>query len=104
MDTFVAFKGDEFGLRYAVIDEPLEEFTADKIMIPVAADGAPNPAFEPSKAISRLADKADIYAAVDGKRALARLPKGAVVAEVARGGNMAKIEWEKDRFVFAKLS
>jgi carboxyl-terminal processing protease len=99
-----AFKGDEFGLRYAVIDEPLEEFTADKIMIPVAPDGTPSPAFEPSKAISRLADKADIYAAVDGKRALARLPKGAVVAEIARGGNMAKIEWEKDRFVFAKLS
>lgn len=98
-----SFKGDEFGLRYAVIDEPLEEFTADKIMIPVAADG-PSPAFEPSKAISRLADKADIFAAADGKRALARLPKGAVVAELARGGNMAKIEWEKDRFVFAKLS
>ena len=42
-----AFKGDEFGLRYAVIDEPLEEFTADKIMIPVAPDGVPSPAFEP---------------------------------------------------------
>ncbi|MDP1822954.1 MAG: MXAN_5808 family serine peptidase [Archangium sp.] len=98
------FKGDEFGLRYAVIDEPLEEFTADKIMIPVAPDGAPSPAFEASKGVSRLADKADIYASADGKRSLARLPKGAVVAEVARGGNMAKLEWEKDRFVFAKLS
>ncbi len=98
------FKGDEFGLRYAVIDEPLEEFTADKIMIPVAPDGAPSPAFEPSKAVSRLADKAEIFAAADGKRALARLPKGAVVTELARGGNMARIEWEKDRFVFAKLS
>ncbi len=98
------FKGDEFGLRYAVIDEPLEEFTADKIMIPVAPDGAPSPAFEPSKATSRIADKADIYASVDGKRVLARLPRGAVVTEVARGGNMAKVEWEKDRFVFVKLA
>ena len=98
------FKGDEFGLRYAVIDEPLEEFTADKLMIPVAPDNAPSPAFEPSKAVARLADKAEIFAAADGKRALARLPKGAVVQELARGGNMARVEWEKDRFVFVKLS
>lgn len=98
------FKGDEFGLRYAVIDEPLEEFTADKIMIPVAPEGAPSPAFEPSKSISRLADKAEIFASADGKRSLARLPRGAIVTELARGGNMARIEWEKDRFVFAKLS
>ena len=98
------FKGDEFAIRYAVIDEPLEEFTADKIIIPVQPDGAPSPAFEPSKATSRIADKADIYADVSGKRTLARLPKGAVVTELARGGNMAKVEWEKDRFVFVKLS
>ncbi len=98
------FKGDEFGLRYAVIDEPLEEFAADKIMIPVSPEGAPSPAFEPSKTISRLADKAEIFASADGKRSLARLPKGAVVTEIARGGNMARIEWEKDRFVFAKLA
>lgn len=98
------FKGDEFGLKYAVIDEPLEEFTADKVMIPVAPEGSPTIAFEPSKAISRLADKAEIFAAADGKRVLAKLPKGAVVAELARGGNMAKIEWEKDRFVFARIA
>ena len=98
------FKGDEFGLKYAVIDEPLEEFTADKLMIPVVPEGTPSVAFEPSKAVSRLADKAEIFASVDGKRPLARLPKGAVVTELARGGTMARVEWEKDRFVFAHLS
>ncbi len=98
-----AFKDDTFALRYAVIDEPLQEFTADKLEIPVAPD-APVVSFEPSKATSRLADKADIYADVSGKRVLARLPKGAVVTEQARGGNMARVEWEKDRFVFARIS
>lgn len=96
------FKDDRFAIRYAVIDEPLQEFTADKLEIPVASDAPIT--FEPSKAVSRLADKADIYADANGKRVLARLPKGAVVTEQARGGNMARIEWEKDRFVFARLS
>ncbi|MGV3623983.1 MAG: peptidase S41, partial [Archangium sp.] len=97
------FKDDKFHIRYAVIDEPLQEFTADKLEIPVATDGA-GATFEPSKAVSRLADKADIYADGTGKRVLARLPKGAVVTELARSGGMARIEWEKDRFVFAKIS
>jgi carboxyl-terminal processing protease len=35
---------------------------------------------------------------------LARLPKGAVVIELARSGAMAKVEWEKDRFVFVRQS
>ncbi len=99
-----AFKSDEIGLRYAIIDEPLEEFTADKLLIPVAPDGAPNPAFEANKAVVRLAEKTELFAAADGKRALARLPKGAVVNQISRGANMAKIEWEKDRPVFVKIS
>jgi carboxyl-terminal processing protease len=99
-----AWKGEAFGLRFAVIDEPLEEFTADKLMIPVAPEGAPSPTFEPSKGLVRLADKAEIYASADAKRPLARLPKGGVFTELARGGAMAKVEWEKDRPVFVKLS
>ncbi len=98
------WKGDAFGLRFAVIDEPLEEYTADKLMIPVAADAAPSPAFTASKGTVRLADKAEIYAAADTRRPLARLPKGGVFTEVARGGAVAKLEWEKDRPVFVKLS
>ncbi|MFZ5443617.1 MAG: MXAN_5808 family serine peptidase [Myxococcota bacterium] len=96
------FRDDEFGLKYAVIDEPLEEFTADKIMIPVSPDSTL--ALEPSKATVRINDKAEIFAAADGKRALAKLPKGAVVTELARGGGMARVEWEKDRPVFVRLS
>lgn len=99
------FRGDEFGLRYAVIDEPLEEFTADKIMIPVAPDAEHTGAWGVrTERISRLADNAELYGSADGKRALVRLPKGAVVTELARGSQMGKIEWEKERFLFAKLA
>jgi carboxyl-terminal processing protease len=97
------WKGDAFGLRFAVIDEPLEEYTADKIMIPVAPDAAA-PAFEASRGTVRVADKAEVYASADLKQPLARLPKGGVFTELARGGAVAKVEWEKDRPVFVKLS
>jgi len=97
-------RADEFPLKYAVIDEPLEEFTADKIMIPVAPEGSPSITFEPSKLTSRIADKAEFFASADGKRALGRLPKGAVVTELGRSTTMAKIEWEKDRPVFVRVS
>lgn len=97
------FKDETFALRYAVIDEPLQEFTADKLEIPVAADTAAFN-FAANKATSRLADKADLYADVTGKRVLARLPKGAVVTEQGRAGNMARLEWEPNRFLFARVS
>ncbi|MFO0594207.1 MAG: MXAN_5808 family serine peptidase [Myxococcaceae bacterium] len=97
-------RADDFSLKYAVIDEPLEEFTADKLTIPVQPDGAPAVTFEPSKSISRIADKADIYASADLKRPLAKLPKGAVVTELGRAAGVARIEWDKDRPVFVKAS
>ncbi|MEW5738386.1 MAG: MXAN_5808 family serine peptidase [Myxococcota bacterium] len=98
------YKNGDFGLKLAIIDEPLEEFTTDKLELPVAPDGPPL-TFEPRKgAIVRIADKADIYAAGDGKRVLGRLPKGATVVEQARGASFSRVEWDKDRFVFVKTS
>lgn len=99
-----AYKAPEFGLRLAVIDEPLEEYTADKLALPVAPDG-PALTFDARKnAAVRVADKADVYASGDGKRVLGRLPKGAVLTEVARGASFSRVQWDKDRFVFVKTS
>ncbi|GMU58618.1 MAG: hypothetical protein AMXMBFR34_03810 [Myxococcaceae bacterium] len=99
-----AYKNGDFGLKLAIIDEPLEEFTTDKLDLPVAPDG-PALAFEPRKGSTvRIADKADVYAAGDGKRVLARLPKGATLVEQARGATFSRLEWDKDRFVFVKTS
>jgi carboxyl-terminal processing protease len=97
------YKGDEFGLKLAVIDEPLEEFTADKLQVPVAPD-SPALALEVHRpAPVRVAEKAELFAGADLRRALARLPKGAVLNELARGGAVARVEFGPDRFAFVRL-
>jgi carboxyl-terminal processing protease len=97
------YKGDDFGLRVAIIDEPLEEFTADKLIVPVAQDTTM--AMEPRKpVVVRLADRSELFAAADSKRPLLRLPKGGLFNEVARGSNVARVELGEGRFAFAKLT
>jgi len=101
-----AYKADDFGLRLAIIDEPLEEFTTDKLSIPVVPEGTPAIAFEPAKQVIRLADKTEVLASADPKsRVIAKLPKGAVVTQLAKGSAVARIEWgDKDRFAFVRLA
>ncbi len=98
------FTPKEFGLRLAVIDEPLEEFTADKLMVPVVAEGAAGPALEKRTAVVRLADKAEVFASADASRKLARLPHGAVVTEVAHGATVSRIEFGENRTAFVRTS
>lgn len=100
------YKGDDFGLKVAIIDEPLEEFTADKVIVPVAAEGAAPMALEPRKnSVLRVAEKAEVFSSADAHRVIARLPKGAVVNEQARGASVARVEWgAPDRFAFVRLS
>jgi carboxyl-terminal processing protease len=98
-----AYKGDDFALKMAVIDEPLEEFTADKLVVPVAPD-SPGLALEAHRgAPVRVVEKAELFAAADLKRPLLKLPKGAVLNEVARGSAAARVELGPDRFAFARL-
>ncbi len=98
-------KPDEFGLRINVIDEPLEEFLADKLVVPVVPDGVAPLVLEPRKAVARIADKAELFNSVDPRsNVIARLPKGAVVNEQARGATMARVEWGENRFAFVKVS
>jgi carboxyl-terminal processing protease len=100
-----AYVGTDFGLRMAIIDEPLEEFTADKLSIPVEPDGTPGIAFEARKGAVKLNEKTELLASADANaRILARLPKGAVFNELARGSAVSRVEWEKDRFAFVRLA
>ncbi len=100
-----AYVGTDFGLRMAIIDEPLEEFTADKLVIPIEAEGSPAVAFEARKGAVKINDKSELLASADpNARVLARLPKGAVLNELARGSSVARVEWEKDRFAFVRLA
>lgn len=90
-------------LKLAIIDEPLEEFTADKLEIPVGKDDVAPVAMTASKATIKLGEKAVLYgSASDDARPIARLTKGAVLAESARGSKFARVELSPNRFAFAK--
>lgn len=97
------FEGDTFALNYAVVDEPLQEFTADKLTLPIG-ENTPGPRFEASKGVARLNDKAQLFADAALKRPLATLLKGALVQELARAPGVIKVEWEKDRPLFVKAA
>jgi hypothetical protein len=89
----------------AVIDEPLEEYTAEKLSIPVASDDAPPVAFEVKKGTVKLNDKTDLLPNADpNAKPMARLPKGGIFNEVARGGQVSVIQWDGDRVAFVRLA
>src|SRR4051812_33650830 len=67
-----AYSTNDFALRLAIIDEPLEEFTADKLMIPVEAEGTAPVALESRKGVIKLNERADVLASAD--------PNGRVIA------------------------
>ena len=99
------YVGSDFGLRLAIIDEPLEEFTADKLSIPVEPEGTPAVALEARKGVIKINEKADVLASADPNgRVIARLPKGAIVSELARGSAVSRIEYDKDRFAFVRIA
>ena len=97
------FEGNTFALNYAVVDEPLQEFTADKLTLAVG-DAAPGPKFEASKGVAKLNDKAQRFGDAALKRPLATLPKGALLQELGRAAGVIKVEWEKDRPLFVKAA
>jgi carboxyl-terminal processing protease len=99
------YKGDSFGMRAYVIDEPLEEFTADKLMIPVAAEGAPVAAFDTRKGTVKLGEKTELFASAEGgARVLAKLPKGAVLNELGRNAQFVRVELAPERFAFVRAA
>ncbi|MDX2014846.1 MAG: MXAN_5808 family serine peptidase [Myxococcaceae bacterium] len=99
-----SLKPDEFGLRVNVLDEPLEEFLTDRLVIPV--DGAVAPvALEAKKGVVKVAEKAEVYASADPRApVIARLPKGAVLSELARGATVARVELAENRAAFVKIA
>ena len=88
-------EGQRLPPELAVIDEPLEEYTAEKLAIPVASDDAPPVAFEVKKGTVKLADQTELLPNADpNAKPMARLPKGGVFNEVARGGQVSVIQWD----------
>ena len=100
-----AYKADDFALRLAIIDEPLEEFVTERLVLPVAKEDAAPIALESKKGMVRLAEKADLLPSADPQaKPFARVAKGAVLPELARGSQVVKVELEKDRFAFVRVA
>jgi carboxyl-terminal processing protease len=96
------FKPETFPLKLAIIDEPLEEFSTEKLQIPVG-DGGPE--LEAKKIVVKLAEKSELFDSPDQKaRPIFRLPRGAVLPVEARVGSFYKVDLDKGRFAFAKVA
>ncbi|HLL56210.1 MAG TPA: MXAN_5808 family serine peptidase [Myxococcaceae bacterium] len=96
------YRGESFPLKLAIIDEPLEEFATERLVVPVQEDAVP---VEAKKTAVKVAEKAELFTApTEDGRAFARLPKGALLNGVAKVGNFVKVEVDKDRFAFVKAT
>ncbi len=96
------YRGDAFPLKLAIVDEPLEEFSTEKLQIPISDEP---PAVDAKKGLLKVSEKAALYnsPSANGKE-IARLPKGGTFAELAKVGDHYKIELEKGRFAFVRAA
>jgi carboxyl-terminal processing protease len=98
-----AFKGDTFPLKLAIIDEPLEEFVTEKLVLPLR-DG-PVATLEPAKSLVRLSDKTELFGMplVDAKP-VAKLGGQAVLQASAVAKGFYKVELEDKRTAFVRTA
>jgi carboxyl-terminal processing protease len=95
------YKGDTFPLKLAILDEPLEEFVAEKLQVPVQDESPVT--LEPKKTVVRLNEKAALLAApANEARTVARAPLGATLHATATTKGFYKVELDKDRFAFVR--
>lgn len=91
-----------FGLKLAIIDEPLEEYVTEKLQVPV---GSAAVEFRPRKTPLRLAEDTSLLGAASAEApVLARLPKGATLQAVAHSPSFWKVELDKSRHAFVRLA
>jgi carboxyl-terminal processing protease len=100
VDLKHGFQGDTFPLKLAIVDEPLEEFAAEKIDLPVQAQ--PTVSVETKRATVKLPDKEELRASpANDAPVIARVQKGGLFAQTAKAGEFVRVELDKDRFAFA---
>jgi len=95
------YVGETYPLKFAVGDVQLEEFAAEKLLLPVSDRPL---AVEARKGLVRIDGGAAVYGRPDSQAAaLFRVAKGGtVVPELARVDGMVKVELEKGRFAFVR--
>ncbi|MDQ3264597.1 MAG: S41 family peptidase [Myxococcota bacterium] len=96
------YTGETFPLKFAILDEPLEEFSTEKLELPVAQEGS---VVEAKKGSLRLSEKAQLLAApASDAQVIAVVPKASVVSVLGKSGGFYKVEIAKDRFAFVSAT
>lgn len=95
------YKADSFALKLAIVDEPLEEFAAEKLQLPVTE--APVAQLEPRQGTVRVAEKTELLASPQADAAVvARLPQAAVLATEAATKGFYRVQLDSGRFAFVR--
>jgi carboxyl-terminal processing protease len=96
------YEGDSFPLKLAIIDEPLEEITSEKLELPVGKEPL---AMEAKKVTLRVQESAQLFGSPqEGAHPIARLPKGSQLHGTAKVGAYWKVNYGEDRFAFIPSS
>ncbi|HUM12274.1 MAG TPA: MXAN_5808 family serine peptidase [Myxococcaceae bacterium] len=94
------YVGDSFPLKLAIIDEPLEEFSAERLNLPLADHPF---TVEARKGNVRVEAGAPVLAGPDDRApVMARVKKAGVLPVLARVNGLTKVETEKGRFGFLR--
>ena len=96
-------KGETVPLRVMVVDEKLDEFVADRLELPLRADGRARAAGPAAVRVSVPLALLRAGAAPDAA-AIATAKKGAVLPVQGRWGEFYKVEWQKGRHAFAPVA
>jgi carboxyl-terminal processing protease len=96
------YNGSSFPLKLAIIDEPLEEFSTEKLQLQVGDAAAP---VESRKGTLKAPEKTELFDSpqADAKE-IALLPKGGLLNALGTVGAFFKVEIDKDRFAFVRQS
>jgi len=96
------YVGDNFPLKLAIIDEPLEEFSAERLNLPLADKPF---TLEARKGSVRVESGAPVLAGPDERApVMAKVKKAGVLPVLARVNGLTKVETEKGRFGFLRAS
>ena len=96
------YVGDSFPLKLAVIDEPLEEFSTERLNLPLADKPF---TIEARKGNVRVETGAPVLAGPDDRApVMARVKKAGVLPVLGRVNGLTKVETEKGRFGFLRAS
>ncbi len=99
------YKGDNFPLKLAIIDEPLEEFAAEKLELPVAADDAAADRARGAQGRREAGGQGRACSPAPAPTRGARhaCPRARCSPRWRAGSAMARVELEHGRFAFVHL-